>query len=86
MRRVPLNDLVEVFLAENLPEAYMVKAQLEAAGIVCFIDNENLQGALGEIPLGMATAPRVLVREKKAEQARQIIAETSSAKTRDSKS
>ena len=64
-------DYVEVFAASDITFAYLMKANLESAGIPVQIDNENLQGML--CLDGMV--PRVLVPAEHAEQARQIILE-----------
>ena len=40
----------KVFSAENTVEAGLVNSVLEANGIVCLVKNQNLSGALGEIP------------------------------------
>ncbi len=67
-----MDKYVEVFVASDITFAYLMKANLENAGIPVQIANENLQGAY--CLDGMV--PRVLVPEKYAEQARQIIEET----------
>jgi len=66
-----MSDYVEVFAASDITFAYLMKANLESAGIPVQIDNENLQGAY--CLDGMV--PRVLVPEAFAEQAKQIIEE-----------
>jgi hypothetical protein len=66
-----MSDYVEVFAASDITFAYLMKANLESAGIPVQIDNENLQGAY--CLDGMV--PRVLVPADDAEQARQIIEE-----------
>ncbi len=66
-----MDEYVEVFTASDITFAYLVKANLENAGIPVHIDNENLQGAY--CLDGMV--PRVLVPAEKAEEARQIIEE-----------
>jgi len=66
-----MEGYVEVFAASDITFAYLMKANLEAAGIPVQIDNENLQGAY--CLDGMV--PRVLVPENYAEQAKQIIEE-----------
>jgi hypothetical protein len=66
-----MGDYVEVFAASDITFAYLMKANLESAGIPVQIDNENLQGAY--CLDGMV--PRVLVPAEYAEQARQIIEE-----------
>ncbi len=66
-----MEGYVEVFVATDITFAYLMKSNLEAAGIPVHIDNENLQGAY--CLDGMV--PRVLVPENYAEQAKQIIEE-----------
>ena len=66
-----MDDYVEVFAASDITFAYLMKANLESAGIPVQIDNENLQGAY--CLDGMV--PRVLVPAEYAEQAKQIIEE-----------
>ena len=66
-----MDKYVEVFAASDITFAYLMKANLENAGIPVQIANENLQGAYcldGMVPL-------VLVPESQLEQARQIIEE-----------
>ena len=64
-------DYVEVFTASDITFAYLMKANLENAGIPVQIDNENLSGAY--CLDGMV--PRVLVPAQHAEQAKKIIGE-----------
>ena len=64
-----MSDYVEVFAASDITFAYLMKANLESAGIPVHIDNENLQGAY--CLDGMV--PRVLVPADYAEKAKQII-------------
>jgi hypothetical protein len=66
-----MEGYVEVFAAMDITFAYLMKSNLEAAGIPVHIDNENLQGAY--CLDGMV--PRVLVPQDYAEQAKQIIEE-----------
>ena len=66
-----MTDYVEVFAASDITFAYLMKANLESAGIPVQIDNENLQGAY--CLDGMV--PRVLVPAEYAEQAKKIIEE-----------
>ena len=74
-----MNEYVEVFAASDITFAYLMKANLENAGIPVQIDNENLQGAY--CLDGMV--PRVLVPADYAEQARQIIKEIQQASAQD---
>ncbi len=66
-----MDKYVEVFAASDITFAYLMKANLENAGIPVQIANENLQGAY--CLDGMV--PSVLVPESHLEQARQIIEE-----------
>lgn len=66
-----MEGYVEVYAATDITFAYLMKSNLEAAGIPVQIDNENLQGAY--CLDGMV--PRVLVPENYAEQAKRIIEE-----------
>ena len=66
-----MEGYVEVFAATDITFAYLMKSNLEAAGIPVQIDNENLQGAY--CLDGMV--PRVLVPENYAERAKRIIEE-----------
>jgi membrane protease YdiL (CAAX protease family) len=66
---------VELYRARGLPEAYALAARLEAADVPAVIDNEHLQGAVGEIPGGWVTAPRILVAEEYLAIARDVLAE-----------
>ena len=66
-----MDEYVEVFTASDITFAYLMKANLESAGIPVQIDNENLSGAY--CIDGMV--PRVLVPASHAEQAKQIIEE-----------
>ena len=66
-----MDKYVEVFAANDITFAYLMKANLENAGIPVQIANENLQGAY--CLDGMV--PSVLVPESRLGQARQIIEE-----------
>jgi len=64
-----MDKYVEVYAASDITFAYLMRANLENAGIPVQIDNENLQGVY--CIDGMV--PRVLVPEQYEDQARQII-------------
>ncbi len=70
-----MDKYVEVYAASDITFAYLMRANLEEAGIPVQIDNENLQGVY--CIDGMV--PRVLVPEQYAEQAMQIIKEIQDA-------
>jgi hypothetical protein len=67
-------NLVVVFRAENGPQAYMVRDQLQAEGVPARVDGDFLQGAMGGVPLGWASSPRVLVAESDVAAANKILA------------
>lgn len=64
-----MEKFVEVYVAPDITYAYLVKAQLENAGIPVQIANENLVGAYSID--GMA--PRVLVPKSMVKEAREVI-------------
>ena len=66
-----MDEYVEVFTASDITFAYLMKANLESAGIPVQINNENLQGAY--CLDGMV--PSVLVPASHVEQAKQIVKE-----------
>ena len=68
------DDLVEVYRAQGLAEAHAIRILLDAEGIPARIDNEHLHGAVGELPAGWATAPRVLVPRTAEPAARAVLA------------
>src|SRR5262249_7433866 len=69
------DELVELYRACGLPEAQALYFRLEEAGISARIDNEMLQGVVGEVPAGWMTAPRVLVLQRDLEAARRVLQE-----------
>jgi len=87
MRRRALNDitvfyrffqmekekLVEVYIAKDITQAYLIKSLLEESGIFVQIVGDTLQVAMGELPLGVPTAPRIWVFESDADAAKEII-------------
>ena len=74
-----MEKFVEVYAASDITFAYLIKGQLENAEIPARIDNENVS-AVYSID-GMA--PRVLVPESRAEEARQIINDLQQASDQD---
>ena len=70
-----MDRYVEVYTARDITFAYLMRANLEDAGIPVQIDNENLQGAY--CLDGMV--PRLLVPEEYEEKAKQIIQEIQNA-------
>ncbi len=65
--------LVEVYRARNVVQAHTLRMALEEAGIRVQIEGELLQGAVGDLPIGWPTAPRILVEESQAAAAREIV-------------
>ncbi len=66
-------NFVEVYRAANLTQAYAVQLALHEADIPVVIANSNLQDAIGEVPGGWSSAPRLMVDECHLAQAREII-------------
>lgn len=63
-----------LYSAANLPEAYLVRGLLAAAGIEARVFNEYAGGALGELPFS-EVAPSVWIEEERdLTRARQVIA------------
>lgn len=69
-------ELIEIYRAQNLSDAHLIRMALEDAGIRVRIDGELLQGLIGSLPLGWNSAPRVMVEESQAAVAREIIQRT----------
>jgi enoyl-CoA hydratase len=65
--------LVEVYRAKDSPQAHVLRSALEDAGIHALVEGDLLQGALGELPVGWSTAPRIMVEEHDAPQARALL-------------
>jgi hypothetical protein len=65
--------LVEVYRAKDSPQAHLLRSALEGAGIRALIEEDLLQGAVGEIPAGWATSPRIMVEERDAAHARALL-------------
>ena len=66
--------LAEVYRAKDSAQAHLLKSALEDAGIRALVEGDLLQGALGEIPVGWSTAPRIMVEDSDAPKAREILA------------
>jgi hypothetical protein len=64
---------VEVYRAGNSAQAHLMASALEDAGIKAIVDGDALQLALGDIPLGWPTAPRILVAQADAVRARELV-------------
>jgi hypothetical protein len=70
-----MEKYVEIFAASDITFAYLMKANLETAGIPVQIANENLQGAY----CFDGMVPSVLVPTTHVEQAQQVIDEIQQA-------
>jgi hypothetical protein len=66
-------EFVEIYRPKNLMQAHAIRIALEDAGIRVHIEGELLQSAVGELPLGWDTLPRIVVEESQVELARQIV-------------
>jgi hypothetical protein len=62
----------EVYVAQNAPEAYLVRSFLEAEGITAVVQGELLEGLVGAVGIG-AAYPSVCVREEDFDRARAVI-------------
>ena len=69
-------NLVEAYRAIHPAQAHALRFALEDAGIPVFIQNEALQDAIGDIPGGWSSAPRLMVEESQLAAAREIISQT----------
>ncbi len=68
-------NVVEVYWAKDAPHAHLVKTILQKAGIPAEVVGEMLHAAVGELPMGPTTSPRVWVPKGDEQRARAIIAE-----------
>ncbi len=64
-----------VYVAATLEQAHLLENILRDEGIVAHVMNEALQIGLGHLPFGVPAAPRVVVGEPDAQQARRIALE-----------
>jgi hypothetical protein len=69
------HELVEIFRAKNMPQAVLLKAALEEAGIRCVVENDTLDNAVGGLTLGWSTDPRLMVEAPDEARATQIAKE-----------
>ncbi len=67
-----MGRLVQIYVARDLPHAYLLKGALEDSGIDAEVGNEELQMGLGELP-AFSTAPVILVDESNAARATQVL-------------
>jgi hypothetical protein len=64
-----------IYTAANLPQAHILRNLLVDLGIPATVTNDAVQQAIGDIPAGWSTAPRVVVAEEHAELARRVALE-----------
>ncbi len=69
-----MDKYINVFTANDVAQAYVIKCALENADIPVQMENEFLQGALGMLPVDGTTAPRVCVPQSSLTQAQSIVA------------
>ena len=72
MRADSTEPLVRIFVARDIPHAYLVKASLEAEGVFVVIEGESLGFAIGEVP-PQDGAPQILVRKPEVARAIAIL-------------
>ena len=77
-----MSQFVEVYEADSVPQAYVIKAALEGAGITVQITNEYLEAAFGGLPLDTAT-PRVLVPQSQVDLAMEVLRDMQSGRQGD---
>lgn len=73
----------KIYIAQNPPEAYLVKGFIESHDIPAFIQGEELFGIRGGVPLTPETSPSVWVAEADVERARELVAEFFRSEQRD---
>jgi len=67
------DSVVVLYRANNLFEAQAILSALEDAGLTARLEGEFLGTALGDIPFGSSTAPRIVVRNDQLAQAQEIL-------------
>ena len=72
-------ELVEVYRAKDTLQAQMLVAALEDTGITAVVEGGLLLPALGELPVGWSSAPRVMVESRDEAKAREVIAQAEAA-------
>ncbi|HEV2969509.1 MAG TPA: DUF2007 domain-containing protein [Pirellulales bacterium] len=66
---------IVIYTAASLPQAHVLRNVLEELGIPASITNDTIQFAVGDVPAGWPTSPRVVVDEQQAELARRVALE-----------
>jgi len=69
-----MDKFINVFTANDVAQAYIIKSALENADITVQIENEFLQSALGMLPVDGTAAPKVCVPQTSAKRAQSIVA------------
>jgi hypothetical protein len=65
--------LVEVYRAKDSAQAHLLRSALEDAGVRALVEGDLLQGAVGALPVGWASASRIMVEQRDAMQARALL-------------
>ena len=68
-----LPEFVEIYRPRNLMQAHAIRMALKDAGVDVRIEGELLQSAVGEIPLGWDTLPRIMVDSSQRNIAQEIV-------------
>jgi len=63
----------KIYSAATLPEAYILRDAMRAAGIAAEVFNENAQGAVGEIPFTHAWPEVWILDESDTARARELV-------------
>ena len=66
------DTLKVIYVAASLEQARIMQSALSEEGIQAAVDNDALQTGVGELPMGWATAARVMVHQRDAARARLI--------------
>lgn len=64
-----------IYVAASAEQAHLLANALRERGIGATVTNDRLQVGLGILPFGLSTAPRVIVLESDALEARRIVLE-----------
>lgn len=67
--------LVEAYSAKDAMEAHFLRLLLDEHEIPACVVNDGLSFALGDLPLGWPTSPKLWVKERDLERSRELIEE-----------